>query len=97
MADPITRDTIEHTADGLDVFELDKRFYMPGYVLKSQCPKCGKGYENDFGDGYLSYPMANRPEVWNCCCQDWDCGGEWTVSVIVRVTLELAPAEVSHG
>lgn len=69
-------------------FELDKRFYMPGYVLKSTCPNCNKRFEMDFATNYLSYPVVGNPASVYCYCEN-GCGTEWEVKVVVRVTLNL--------
>lgn len=70
--------------------ELDKRFYMPGYVLLSTCPKCNKKHEQDLAQNYLSYPVVGSPSLVYFCCDDDDCNHEWQVEVVVRVSLELA-------
>jgi hypothetical protein len=63
-----------------------KRFYVPGVVLKSKCPQCGKEAEKDLGDDYLSYPATNTPIYVSM----YDGEHEWTVRIIVRVTVEPA-------
>lgn len=69
--------------------ELDKRTYLPGVVIKSTCPNCGEPWEGDMGDHYLSYPKVDEPAKVYACCQK--CEHEWSVMVIVRMTLEPAP------
>lgn len=42
--------------------EMDeKRFYLPGVVVRDACPKCGAAYERDYVGSYLSYPTAGEP------------------------------------
>lgn len=67
----------------------DKRFHMPGVVLRSQCPKCGAAYAVDFGDGYLPYPVVGKPFASTCFCRDEECAHEWTVTLRLDVTLSV--------
>lgn len=61
-----------------------KRFYIPGTVLKSKCPQCGKKVEKDLGDDYLSYPATNTP----IHVSMYDGEHEWTVCIVLRVTID---------
>ena len=75
-------------------FEVDaKRFRVPA-VLRSTCPECGEECERDLGrDNCLGRPSANEPlEVTMCheCKGSHECH-EWTVRIILRVTVEAAP------
>ena len=70
-----------------------KRFYVPGYILKTMCPKCGAAYERDFGEYYLSYPTANTPfEETLYCTNEIDeetCGHEWDVTLQIDLSLKV--------
>lgn len=66
--------------------EMDKRFYLPGVLVKTVCPKCGKPNTRDMGDDYLSYPIAGKPFQIGAYCKS--CEHEWKVTVILRITLE---------
>lgn len=75
-----------------DPIELDvKRFYLPGTVLSSECPKCKKTIKKDLGRGYLSYPVANAPIDEHFYCPDDE--SEWNERIILRITVEAAPSE----
>lgn len=69
-----------------------KRLFLPGIVVKSTCPGCGRENVVDLGDDYLSYPVLNGPDVvhFYCCCSEH--GGEsdteWNEPIVVRVTVE---------
>lgn len=39
-----------------------KRFYMPGFTLKSTCPQCGVVAELDLSEHYLSYPNTGEQD-----------------------------------
>lgn len=69
--------------------QLDKRSYFPGVKLKTACPKCKAKQERDFGDDYLSYPEVGKRTKVGFDCQE--CNVEWTVDVIVDLSLRLAP------
>ena len=59
-----------------------------------KCPKCGREKRRDLGDQYIMYPKANTPIDVRLYCgdeEDGGCGHEWSVSVVVRVTLEGPP------
>lgn len=43
--------------------ELDKRFYIPGVVLKSKCPECGVETIVDLTHEYMSYPTIGKNEI----------------------------------
>lgn len=68
--------------------ELNKRTHLPGIVIKSKCPKCGKPYENDLSDNHLSYPRVGVPYELTGYC--YTCNHEWPMgSVVVGLTLTL--------
>lgn len=70
-------------------FEIDvKRFYMPGCKLADACAKCGAVVEQDLGDHYLSYPMANEPFARSFYCE---CGHEWKRMALLAVDVKLLP------
>ena len=74
-------------------FEISvKKFYIPAIVIKDQCPKCGKECIHKMCDNYLYYPQAHSPETLDMSCRgEGGCGHEWTVPVVVKVSLELCP------
>lgn len=93
----ITKRKVRSEAIELEV----KRFYVPGHVLKTKCPKCGSKYERDFGDEYLSYPTAGVTFSEHLCCyaQKDDgsyCEHEWEVDLRLDITL-TAPQSRSEG
>lgn len=74
-----------------------KRFRLHGVVLKSSCPECGEECSRDLGDNYLSEPRANEPFEETFCHEPETEGDEyicheWTVRIILRITVEPAPA-----
>ncbi len=81
---------IESTGQSFEI-EDGKRFRMPGTVISGDCPKCGAAYKCGLaGDHYLSYPVTNKPFDQGCYCGT--CEHEWKVRLILRVSLEIAPA-----
>ena len=68
-----------------------KRFYIP-FKVTAKCPKCGKDNEADLDDQYLSYPILGEPEsvYFTCYEEDGGCEEEYTVDVILGLTLKLA-------
>lgn len=76
---------------GTCIGKLDvKRFHMPGIRLEQPCPKCEAPFVREFAEDYLSDPCVGKPEYAYGYCNK--CDHEWPIMVIVRVTLELAPA-----
>ena len=70
--------------------DLDKRFYIPGIILRDTCPHCQAPYVRDFSDHYLSYPTTGKPVELTGYCGE--CEGEWPIgTVTVRVSLEFSP------
>ena len=50
--------------------ELDvKRFYVPGVIVESSCPKCKAKQEKDFSCDYFSYPVPNEPQDFYFFCE----------------------------
>lgn len=85
---------IEHVPIDSETVHPDyKRCYVPGYVIKDVCPKCGTVAEDDLGTDYLSYPDLNKPMDHGMYCRNEECGGEWTVKIVLRMSVELAPKE----
>jgi len=70
----------------------DKRFYIPGVVLKDNCPKCKKEVELDMAVRYLSYPSIGGKEKvhFYCCEDDGGCAEEWTKHVILELSVREA-------
>ena len=76
--------------EGVMSGDLDvKRFYLPGVVIHSQCPKCGAEYARDMADSYLSYPTAGEPFAYGCYCAREGCEHEWEMMMRIDVTLSV--------
>jgi hypothetical protein len=73
----------------VDGVELDvKRLFLPGYVIETKCPECGKARELDLRKCYLSYPTSDGVTKLYVCCEG--CYAEFYVPVVLRLSLELA-------
>jgi hypothetical protein len=71
--------------------ELDKRFYVPGYVITDNCPDCGVAWSQDLGEQYLSYPKLDEPNKIHGYCEA--CGSSWLAGeVLVRISIEIEKA-----
>lgn len=70
-------------------FELDvKRFYVPGLVFKSECPKCSQVCHKDMADNYFQYPTTDTPIGITVYCEK--CEHYWVAGhVLLKVTVEL--------
>jgi hypothetical protein len=77
--------------EGLESIELAKRTYIPGVVLHSRCPKCGRPWKLDLGDDYLSYPETGKPTRITAYCEG-KCHEEW-VAGYVRVEITVDPCD----
>lgn len=70
-----------------------KRCYLP-IVVTTECPHCGMTVVKHLKSDYLSYPKVNTPfdmHMYHCIeHDDRDEEHEWTVRVILRVTMEAA-------
>lgn len=72
-------------------FEVnDKRFCLPGVKVCAVCPTCGVTVTRDYSRDYLDYPTANAPilEYFSHTAEPKD--HEFTVSLILRITLEVS-------
>ena len=68
--------------------EIDvKRFYIPGYKFKMQCPNCDIPLEKDYSSHYLSYPIMNGIMDEYMYCED--CDDEFKYQVKLNIGLEL--------
>lgn len=83
------------TGDSIGL-ELDvKRFYIPGVIVHSECPKCGSPKQADLGDDYLPFPVVGVPESIHFYCEseaegpDKYCDTEWAVEVILDLSVRL--------
>ena len=81
----------------------DKRFKIPGAVIKTTCVECGKPVERDFGGepGYLSYPTIGKPlqeyvycgREWKDENDEWDsCEGQTPVWIELDITVKAVDA-----
>lgn len=81
---PTNKLVIEGSCNGI---QLDKRFYLPGIVLKSTCPTCNLPWVWDGDEQYVSYPVSGEPKVIHASCEQ--CDEEWEAGkLVVRVTVE---------
>ena len=86
-------------------YELAKRTYLPGVVVKSKCPVCDREVECELdGGGHLSYPRLNEPSsVYFGCGEEQGVDHphtEWQVDVILRMEVEIVPGRhdaMSYG
>ena len=69
-------------------FEVEVKRFHVGAVLVAKCPGCGAEVRKDFGDHYLSYPMANEPFDTSMVCGE--CEHNWKERIILRVLVEAA-------
>jgi hypothetical protein len=76
---------IEGNAKGT---ELDKRTYLYGVKVFSECSKCKTEFEYDLGFDYLSYPVVGEPSRVHFYCED--CDEYWDIAVVLEVNLRLA-------
>lgn len=82
---------MQHVRKGTEI-EV-KRFYMPGVILSSKCPKCGENVEIDMDDEYISYPQVgeNVVEFYHECneedglTEEWDVEFNLSISVVERL------------
>jgi hypothetical protein len=69
--------------------DAPKRCYMP-YTLAGRC-ECGAEWETDLAEDYLTDAEWDTPVDVRGECDE--CGREWSVRVVPRLTLEFAPEE----
>jgi hypothetical protein len=67
-----------------------KRCYLP-LTVTAKCSTCGVLVTKDLETAYLSYPKLNVPFEMPMHHTSEDEEHDWTVGVILRVTLEAAP------
>lgn len=86
--------TLRVTKSGEDAFDIEvKRFYIPGSKIEDVCPKCQAPTSRDCDDDYFSFPVANAPFSETLCCGE--CGAEWEVQLIIRISLEVVATKGS--
>jgi len=72
-----------------------KRFYLPGIVLESNCPRCGILHKKDMGKEYLSYPRISTPtKIYFYCENEYEgpkkyCNTDWNIEVSLDISLKL--------
>lgn len=74
-----------------------KRFYLP-FVVRDVCLPCQRPVMRDLAtdEGYLSYPVLNRPFIVGVSCEE--CGRTWSVFVILSLSLTtLGSGEAGEG
>lgn len=65
-----------------------KRFYLPGYKIKWECPTCKEENEVDLEIRYLNFPPLNTPFEFYCNCDE--CDAEIEVKLILNLELKMA-------
>ena len=82
-----------------------KRFYIPGYLISSECPKCGMESTYDMMNVYLDYPEIGAPvDVEFGCIRGYtdatkgqpECNASWIDQVVVKVTLDAVMDQPGH-
>jgi hypothetical protein len=70
-----------------------KRLYLPSVKVHADCPTCGRRVTRDLGARYLSYPDLNVPFDLGFSHEapEDSVDHEFSVQVVLRITLELAP------
>lgn len=70
----------------------DKRQHFP-YIVKSNCPVCGKETIVNLRRDYLNYPTFDEEYELNFYCGDDKnsdgCYNEWSTTVLPKLVLEL--------
>lgn len=69
--------------------QLDKRTYLPGVVIESPCPECGKVSTRDMKHDYLSYPVTGEDSKVYMYCEDGHKEVNWEVKVVLRLYAEV--------
>lgn len=80
--------------------EIDvKRFYLPGIIVESKCPKCEHLHEVNMSTQYLSHPVINEPETIGFYCEEDTitentyCDTDWEVKIKLSMEVELVKDE----
>jgi len=76
---------VTSAASGKMIESGEKRFYLPGASIETECPKCQVPFKEDFAKDYFSYPPFNVPFNYGLYCGA--CGHEWNVSLQINVSL----------
>lgn len=71
----------------------DKRFCLPGVVMRSRCPRCGAAYSMDFGQEGIPYPVVGEAFDVKCYCPDEECDHKWFVKLRLDMTLSVVNPE----
>lgn len=74
----------------VEAVDLGKRFYLPGVVLESSCPKCRCVWSLDLGSDYIDqYMSTETPIEVKAYCGCDGCDAEWVAgNVVFHVTIE---------
>ena len=78
--------TIETSGEPFETSE--KRFYVPGTVIRSACPYCGESIDKDLSVRPLMCPTANTPIEVGFYHEGENGSHEWTVRVVLRIAVE---------
>lgn len=69
-------------------FELTKHTYLPGLVLKEDCPICGRLVTHDYECNYLSFPIVGESVQIHFNC--FECDHEWKgPEVVIHMFVEV--------
>ncbi len=69
-------------------FEIEvKRFYMDGFKIISNCPKCNSKNILDLSVDYLSYPIVNEMFEEYVYCEN--CDHKYATKLILKLDLEI--------
>jgi hypothetical protein len=80
-----------------------KRCYLPGLVVESDCPACGRTCQREYTTNYLDYPENGQEMTVYFYCGD-DCPGdpefgetEWEETAVFRCSATLEPTPDTTG
>jgi len=62
-----------------------KRFYMPGLLIRDDCPSCGASEMKDMSHQYVSYPNIGAKILFGFYCDE--CEHEWEKNIIINITV----------
>jgi hypothetical protein len=76
--------------------QLEKRQYLP-FVVTATCPQCKHPVVRDLRADYMSYPLVGYAEplhFGHAIDGEWH---EWSVTVVIGFTLEVAPDRTENA
>ena len=63
-----------------------KRFKLKGVEMEDNCPSCGKLWQFNDENDYLTYPVAGDEATIFAHC---DCGESWDIKVTLGISISL--------